>query len=300
MATTKAKKSTSKSAATKKAPAKKSTTKVTTVSASRASTSGALNMKMLAIVIAETIGTFVLTMVALLSLQGFVPLYVGLTLVVLVLAIGAVSGAHVNPAVTFGLWAARKLKSSLLPVYWLAQFLGAMLAVLVLNAGAGGGMNLDFGHFTTFSWSVMFAELIGTAIFLFGLTAVVERADIKPSGKAAGIGLSLLVGILVSSSFFTVVAGSADQTEISFSTDEATGKQMLVNVPHELRVDGTTLNPAVALAATEKTDSELQGSTSAADGEVEYSRISWEVILGTLVGAALGSNLALLLVRFKD
>lgn len=298
MATTKAKKSTSKPAATK-APAKKSTTKVTTVSASSPAASGALNMKMLAIVIAETIGTFVLTMVALLALQGLVPLYVGLTLVVLVLAIGAVSGAHVNPAVTFGLWAARKLKPVMLPVYWLAQFLGAMLAVLLLSAVAGGTMNLNFNHFGDFSWAIMFAELIGSAVFLLGLTLVIDRTDLKSTGKAVGVGLSLLVGILVSSSLFTSIQSGVDQTQISFTTDEATGKQVLTNVPHELRVDGATLNPAVALAATEKTDSELQGN-GVADGEVEYSRLSWEVILGTLVGAALGGNLALLLGRFKQ
>jgi glycerol uptake facilitator-like aquaporin len=188
----------------------------------------------------------------------------------------------------------------MLPVYWLAQFLGAMLAVLVLNAGAGGKMNLDFSHFGTFSWGVMFAELIGTAVFLFGLTAILERSDVKPSAKAAGIGLSLFVGILVASSLFSSIAANVDQTKIGSEVDKASGKQILTNVPHELRVDGATLNPAVALAATEKTDSQLQGADTVAEGEVEYSRLSWEVILGTFIGAALGSNLALLLGRFKQ
>lgn len=70
------------------------------------------------VVFAELVGTFLLTMVALATLKETMPLYVGLTLAGIIVATGAVSGGHVNPAVTFGLWAMRRLKTVLVPFYW--------------------------------------------------------------------------------------------------------------------------------------------------------------------------------------
>ena len=246
---------------------------------------------MLNIVIAELVGTFVLTMVALLSFQNVMPLYVGLTLAVLVMSIGAVSGSHVNPAVTFGLWAAGKLKSMLLPFYWLAQLLGAMAAFVMVNGLSGGDYALNFGNFSTFSWGIFTVELVGTAVFLFGLTMAVSRVDLSAAGKAVGVGLSLMVGLLVAGSLLSSVQAGVDQSQIGFEQNEETGAQSLTNVPHELRVKGATLNPAVALASSENTDSQLQ-SGQVAEGETVYTRLGWEVIVATLVGAALGSNLA--------
>ena len=239
---------------------------------------------------AELIGTFVLTLVALLTLQNIMPLYVGLTLVLLVLSLGAVSGSHVNPAVTFGLWAAQKLKTILLPFYWGAQLLGAMGAVVVLSLVSGGNLALDFGHFGQFHQNIFAVELIGTAVFLFGFYHVTNRLDLSAGQKAIGVGLSLMVGILVASSLFSMVQANTDQTKITNEVNEQ-GQQVLKNVPHELKIKGATLNPAIALASTEHTDSQLQNQP-AADGEKQYSRFGMEVIVGTLLGAALGTNLA--------
>ncbi len=55
-----------------------------------------------------------------------------------------------------------------------------------------------------------------------------------------------------------------------------------------------TANPAVALASTEATDSSFTGQRGT-DKEKMYSRFTAEVVLGTLVGAALGGNLYLLI-----
>ena len=49
----------------------------------------------------ELIGTFVLAIIAVTIGQ---PLITGFTLIVLVLALSAISGSHLNPAVTFGFW----------------------------------------------------------------------------------------------------------------------------------------------------------------------------------------------------
>lgn len=302
---------TKKTASTRKKAAPKSSasaTKVTRVSAKSTSTPSVaatskrprvrLDGNMLNIVIAELVGTFILTMVALLTFQSIMPLYVGLTLVVLVLAIGAVSGSHVNPAVTFGLWAAGKLKALMLPFYWAAQLLGAMAAVAVLNIVSANDFGLDFGHFNTFSWDIFTVELVGTAVFLFGLVAVINRTELSNVGRALGIGMSLMLGLLVASSLYAPAYQSAvsDYSQARSNVKDGDEKPA---IPHTAYVKGATLNPAVALAATESTDSEL-GVPSGEENERRYTRLGWEVILSTLIGAALGANLARLLsYRFR-
>lgn len=281
-----AKKSTTKKSTTTQRP---NTTKVTTVKAVTASKSSdnrsvsksKLPGNIVNIVIAEIIGTFILTLVAILSLQSVGPLYTGLAMLVIVLAIGGISGAHVNPAVTFGLWSARRLKSILLPFYWVSQFVGAMAAVVILHLISNNVFGVSFADFWSFNWSIFFVELIGTAVFLFGFVAVTSRSDFSQSAKAVGIGLSLAVGLLVGGSLLATIQGSIDTSKLTLAT-----------VPHELRVKSAVLNPAVALAATENTDSQLQGS-NATKGEKLSSRLGSEVIFGTLIGAALGANLYL-------
>ena len=315
MATKNATKPATKKTSPKSAPKKSvTTTKVTTVKAAARlkstpqhnagaasmdtgrTSAFSLNNTTLNIVIAEVVGTFILVMVALLTLQNVMPLYLGLTVALLVMSIGAVSGAHVNPAVTFGLWSVRRLKSALLPFYWGAQFIGAMAAVVVTNLMSSNSIALDFGNFASLNWGIFMVELIGTAVFIFGLTALTDRADLSSGTKAVGVGLSFFAGILVASSLFASVQSGIDQSKIGVEVDEKTGQQKLSNVPHELRVKGATLNPAIALASTEQTDSQLQ-SGAVGEGEKQSSRLSLEVLLSTLIGAALGANLARLMGR---
>lgn len=290
MATTKA--ASTKRATAKKPAAAKTTVRtvratpkpeVRTVSATTNSKATALPNNIVNIVFAELIGTFILTLVALLAFKETAALYVGLTLAVMCVAIGAVSGSHINPLVTFGLWSMRKLKTVLVPFYWGAQFLGAMLAVIVTNWMASGSVKLNFDHFTTFNWSVLGVELAGAAVFMFCLAAALNRADLSAGSRAIGIGLSLMIGLLIGGSLLTSVQGAVDTSKITSVAD----------VPHVLRVKGAVINPAIAIAATEATDSSFTG-TRAAAGEKQYSRFGWETILGPLVGAALGGNLYLL------
>lgn len=297
-------KKTTKSASTTKkkvAPRKNTaaTTKVKTVSAvSR--TKRRLDSNIINVVLAELLGTFVLTMVALLTLQSVMPLYVGLTLAVMFYTVGTISGSHLNPAVSFGLWTAGKLRAMLVPFYWVAQLLGAMGAIVVLNLVSGSQMGLNFGHFADFHGSMFAVEMIGTAVFLFGFYLTLNRADLSSGHKALGIGLSLMVGLLVSSSLFATVQSNVDQSQIASKIDESTGQRTLTNVPHALQVKGPTLNPAVALASTEHTDSQLQ-NRPVQDSEELYTRFGLEVLVGTLLGAAVGANLGRLVsTRFKS
>ncbi len=62
-----------------------------------------------------------------------VALTFGLIVLAMIYTLGEVSGAHLNPAVTLGFWAARRLKSRLVAPYILSQCLGALSASLTLR-----------------------------------------------------------------------------------------------------------------------------------------------------------------------
>ena len=328
MATTKAtrktstKKPTTRAAAAKTAPAKSKTT-VRTVSAKPAPVVTTAKPKresklpgnLANVMLAEVFGTFILALVALMTVADVTPLYIGLTFGLLFMTLGLVSGSHLNPAVSFGMWAVGKLKALMLPFYWLAQVLGAMAAVVVMHLVSGKNFGLDFSRFTEFSTPVFMVELIGTAVFLFGLVSVLNRVDLSPVGRALGVGLSLFAGLVVAGSLYAPVPAAAEADYLRQLQDVAArsgneGQPDLaqlreVAVPSAMLVGGATLNPAIALAATESTNVndifERYGINDAAATEEDqpsYSRIGVEVIVATLLGAAIGAY-ATRLVNFQ-
>lgn len=334
MATTKAKskssstkKTTSKTTVKKAAPAKAKTTvtTITTPTKSASSTEKSatrskvkLPSNLTNIVLAELIGTFVLALVATMTAADITPLYVGLTLAALVMTIGAVSGAHVNPAVTFGLWSMKKVKSILLPFYWGAQLIGAMAAVVVASLVSGSQLGLDFGHFLNFDWSIFAIEFIGAAIFLFILTSVISRSDVSASGKSIGVGLALFIGLVAAGSLITPVVKTAEAQYLkdlqAKAAESETGtpdmeKLREMPVPSSILVGGATLNPAVALASTEAKSAEEvwagyginDSSSTNADTSSTYTRFTAEVILATMLGAVAGAGLTRILgYTFKN
>jgi MIP family channel proteins len=117
--------------------------------------------------------------------------------------VATVSGAHINPAVTFGLAAAREFPWRLVPAYWAAQLLGGILAALVNWAMYGDklGSALDLG--TTRPGpgvpliAALLAEFVLTAVLLIVVmsTAVYQRA---PGGAMpAGLAIGLWIGCAV-------------------------------------------------------------------------------------------------------
>ena len=124
------------------------------------------------VLLAELLGTFLLATIALVTQGNLIIL--GFTLIVLTLAIGAVSGAHLNPAVTVGLWSTKKLETVKLPFYLIMQFAGALLAFLLVQWFKGGGMGISF-DFNNFDARLFIAELAGTAAFTFAYGSAVQR-----------------------------------------------------------------------------------------------------------------------------
>ena len=109
MATKKTSKKAPVKAAEKKTAAAKTETKTTvkrvvtesTAKSKRVKLDSKLPNNLINIVIAEVIGTFILTLAALFASDILSSMYVGFTLMLIITAIGGISGAHVNPAVTF-------------------------------------------------------------------------------------------------------------------------------------------------------------------------------------------------------
>jgi len=139
-----------------------------------------------------------------------VALAFGLTVLTMAYAIGHISGCHLNPAVTLGLWAGNRFPGREIAPYWAAQVAGAIVAAAVLLFIASGAPGFDIaanglaqngygdaspGHYNLSSGFV--TEILLTAGFI--LVILGSTDDRAPSGFAPiAIGLALTLIHLVS------------------------------------------------------------------------------------------------------
>ncbi len=148
--------------------------------------------------IAESVGTFTLALAVVSSVAGMpvipTPVLAGLVLGLFVYSIGKVSGCHINPAVTLGLWSIDTVSTPEAVRYILAQLLGAVAAALVLSVLFNmGSLTLTFAEE---SGRVFLAECVGAMLFTFGVASVASgRVNDTLSGVV--VGGSLLLGIAV-------------------------------------------------------------------------------------------------------
>jgi len=157
--------------------------------------------KKVAMLVAEFVGTYALAS-AVFALAGrtsfpfFPAVAAGTTLALMVFMFGAVSGAHINPAVTFGLWTLRKVPTSQAIVFVAVQMLAGFVALRVNERL----LNSSVEHLakTNWDWRVIVAEAIGTLVFTMGIAAAIY-GKYEGGRLAAAIGMSLTVGVLVAS-----------------------------------------------------------------------------------------------------
>jgi len=141
-----------------------------------------------------------------------VSLAFGLTLLTMAIAIGHISGCHINPAVSLGLWAGGRFPTSDLGPYIIAQVAGAILASAVLYVVASGAAGFDlaagfaangYGAHSPGGYSLaagLVAEVVLTFMFLLIILGATDaRAPAGLAPIAIGLGLTLihLVGIPV-------------------------------------------------------------------------------------------------------
>lgn len=185
--------------------------------------------------LAELVGTFILTLVIIAAFSGqfilglfaspadiaqiaqtgqrvpgfaLAPFISGLALAIAVLATYKISGGLLNPAITLGQMALRRMNAIEGIGYILAQVLGAMLALSVATAliqvadpTTGKMAALDpanlFNHAAT--WKIFFAELLGAFVFGFGVAAALTyralpRAILFGGSFIIGAGIALMAG----------------------------------------------------------------------------------------------------------
>lgn len=137
----------------------------------------------------------------------------GLAVAIAVYAVGGISGAHINPAVTIGFASIGELEWSLVPIYLGGQFAGAFIgaAIVWLHYLPHWALTEDpeakLGVFSTgpairSTGPNLIAEVIGTFVLVFGVLAIVNafesgvtQEDLR-AAFAAGV-QPLIVGLLV-------------------------------------------------------------------------------------------------------
>ncbi len=135
-----------------------------------------------------------------------VALAFGLTVVTMAYAIGHISGCHLNPAVTVGLWAGGRFDARDIPLYVVAQVLGAIVAAFLLFYIASGSPAYDlatnglaangFGDGSPGGydiWSGLLIEIVLTAFFLWIIMGSTDgRAPAGFAPIAIGLALTLI------------------------------------------------------------------------------------------------------------
>jgi MIP family channel proteins len=183
----------------------------------------------------ELLGTFALVLLASGTIMSLGPesdagtlevaLATGLTMAVMVTAVGHISGGHFNPAITFGFILTRRMSALLGVAYWVAQLLGAVLAALLLrwifpaanrdatNLGAPSVHTIDIG-----------AALVVEALITFFLVWVVFAMTTDERNAHTGvagfaIGFVIVFGMLLA---YPLTGGS-------FNPARAFGPELISN-----------------------------------------------------------------------
>jgi aquaporin Z len=150
-----------------------------------------------------------------------VSLAFGLSVVTMAYAIGHISGCHLNPAVTMGLWAGGRFDGRDIPLYIAAQVLGAIAAAFTLYVIASG----QAGY-----------ELAPNGLAVNGF-------DAMSPGKYS-IGAGFLIEILLTFFFLFIIMGATDKRAPAGFAPIAIGLTLtlihLISIP----VTNTSVNPA--------------------------------------------------------
>jgi aquaporin Z len=162
--------------------------------------------------VAEFVGTFALIFVGVGSIAmdhltggkvgvTGIALAHGLAIAVMASATAAVSGGHLNPAVTFGAWVARQIDAGNALGYWIAQCLGGIAAALLLHALVPGGVltAVDMGTPAPGGGVTGGQALVIEAVLTFFLVFVVFGTAIDPRAPKVG---ALFIGLTVTLDIF--------------------------------------------------------------------------------------------------
>jgi aquaporin Z len=183
-------------------------------------------------IFAETWGTFLLVLVAAgggvvaaksggavtLSMQAVAP---GLMVMAIIYFMGAVSGAHLNPAVTLAFAARRNFPWRRVPAYVLAQFFGGVTAVQFLHAmfGTAGALGATLPGSGISNWTALAMEVVLTAGLVNTILGTASGArNIGTNGAIAVGGYIALAGL-----WAAPISGASMNPVRSFAPDLVRG-----------------------------------------------------------------------------
>jgi aquaporin Z len=168
-----------------------------------------------------------------------VSLAFGLTVLTMAFAIGHISGCHLNPAVSVGLWIGGRFPAAKLPPYIVAQVLGATAAGAVLYVIASGAPGFDvsngfasngYGAHSPGGYSLAAALVTEVVMTMFFLLIILGATDRRaPQGFAPiAIGLALTLIHLISIPVTNTSVNPARSTGVAvFVGDWAVGQLWL-------------------------------------------------------------------------
>src|ERR1035438_6347934 len=130
----------------------------------------------------------------------------GLGLIAAAYGIGPISGCHINPAVSLGVWVAGRMKTMDMIGYWCGQFIGAILAtwvVFLLASGVGGGYDVATSGLGQNGWgagyqggysltSAIAYEFVATLLFVIVVLGSTQRSE-EPRLNSSHLGISYAV-----------------------------------------------------------------------------------------------------------
>lgn len=168
-----------------------------------------------------------------------VSLAFGLTVLTMAYAIGPISGCHLNPAVSVGLWAGGRFPGGKLPPYIVAQVLGAIAAGGVLYVIASGAAGFEvtkgfasngYGEHSPGGYSLLAALVSEVVMTMFFLLVILGATDKRAAAGFApiAIGLALTLIHLVSIPVTNTSVNPARSTGVAlFVGDWAIGQLWL-------------------------------------------------------------------------
>lgn len=198
--------------------------------------------------LAELVGTFILVLFGCgtavvaggqLGIVGIAFAF-GFALIGAAYGIGPISGCHINPAVSLGVWAAGRMSLKDMIGYWIGQFIGAIIAAWVLSfyivGGIAGGYDVAVNGLGQNGWgpgyqggynviSAIAFEFVATLIFVIVILGSTQKA--APSRLA---GLSIGITLTAIHLFGIHITGTSVNPARSFGPALFVGGQALKQV----------------------------------------------------------------------
>ncbi|MCQ2251068.1 MAG: aquaporin [Bacteroidales bacterium] len=186
--------------------------------------------------IAECIGTFTLVAggcgTALFGHVGFlgVSIAFGLTVVAMAYGLGHISGAHLNPAVSFGCFVNGRMSAKDMFSYWGAQIVGAIIAAGVL-AIICKSCGMDLGTFAANGYGDFFSD-----------------ADKANGYLDCGMGGAFLTEAVLTFLFLMVILGATDKKGAGINAGLAIGLTLVLIHLISIPLTNTSVNPARSIS----------------------------------------------------